>query len=309
MPSNTTPLSTLLKATDLLAQKDPTTLLSSEDRLAILGFPVAHSLSPAIQNAALKAAPLPYRYIPIEVTPEELAPTLQQLARLGFLGLNITIPHKQAILQHLDEISDHARFLGAVNTISIRDEKLFGYNTDGPGLVTALKEIWGLLLPAQRILILGASGGAGHAIAAQCVLEGCLELSLASRTPSILESQVKRLSQYSKNTIPVKAVELTEKGLSSVMPHVDLIVNATPVGMKESDPPLIPPQLFSRDHYCYDIVYSSATTPLMKSAIRAGAQSANGLSMLLYQGSLAFQIWFEQDPPLDAMRQGLLDAK
>ena len=302
MPSTPQPL---IKAADLLANKDPSSLLQPEDKLAVLGFPIAHSISPAMQNAALEAAPLPYRYIPIEVKPEELAPTLQKLARLGFLGLNITLPHKQAVLAHLDEVSDQAKFLGAVNTISIRDEKLFGYNTDGPGFVAALKETWDLMIPAQRILILGATGGAGRAIAAQCVLEGCLELYLASRTPSILEPQVQTLSQHAAGTIPIKAVELSSDALAAIMPHVDLIVNATPVGMNAGDSPLLPPQLFNEEQFFYDIVYSSTTTPLMQSAIAGGAQAANGLSMLLHQGALAFQIWFEQDAPLEVMRQHL----
>jgi shikimate dehydrogenase len=295
----------ILKASDLLANQAPQALLQAEDKCAVLGFPVAHSISPTMQNAAFQAARLPYNYIAIEVKPEELAPTLQKLVQLGFLGLNITLPHKQSVLSYINEVSDHASFLGGVNTISIRNEKLFGYNTDGPGFVTALKEKWNLLIPAQRILILGASGGAGKAIAAQCVLEGCLELYLASRTPTTLESEVKRLSQYSKGTIPIKAVELSNKGIASVMPHVDLIVNATSVGMSENDPSLIASDLFNEDQYCYDIVYSSSSTPLIKSALQAGAKATNGLSMLLYQGALAFQTWFEQDPPIEMMRQAL----
>jgi shikimate dehydrogenase len=282
----------VLKASDLIASKDPLSLLQAEDRYALLGFPVAHSISSPMQNAALQEARLPYNYISIEVRPEELDLTLQKLVHLGFLGLNITLPHKRAILPYLHEVSDQATFLGSVNTISIRNEKLFGYNTDGPGFVTALKEEWNLLLPSQRILILGASGGAGRAIAAQCILEGCLELYVASRTPETLTAEVERLSQFSKGTIPIHTVELSDAGIASVMPHVDLIVNATSVGMSE-------------DQYCYDIVYSSTTTPLMKSALQAGSQATNGLSMLLYQGALAFQIWFEQDPPIEIMRQAL----
>jgi shikimate dehydrogenase len=295
----------VLKASDLIASKDPLSLLQAEDKCALLGFPVAHSISSPMQNAALQEARLPYNYISIEVRPEELDLTLQKLVHLGFLGLNITLPHKRAILPYLHEVSDQATFLGSVNTISIRNEKLFGYNTDGPGFVTALKEEWNLLLPSQRILILGASGGAGRAIAAQCILEGCLELYVASRTPETLTAEVERLSQFSKGTIPIHTVELSDAGIASVMPHVDLIVNATSVGMSENDPLLISPHLFNEDQYCYDIVYSSTTTPLMKSALQAGSQATNGLSMLLYQGALAFQIWFEQDPPIEIMRQAL----
>lgn len=305
MPESTSSFPAMMTTADLLSEKDPLTLLQPEDRFAVLGYPIAHSLSPGLQNAALKNALLPYRYISLEVKPEELGATLKLLSQRGFLGLNITIPHKQAVLTHLDEISDHARFLGAVNTISIRNQQLIGCNTDGPGLVGALQEKWNLRVCAQRILILGANGGAGRAIAAECVLEGCMDLYLASRTPETLEQEIKRLSEYSYGSIPIHALELSEEALSQVMPHVDLIINATPVGMYEGEPSLIPSHLFNEDQYVYDIIYSSTTTPLMKSAQEAGAQAANGLLMLVHQAALAFQIWFDMDPPIDVMRKYL----
>jgi len=295
-----------LKASDLLAQKDRSILLGENDRLAVLGFPISHSLSPRMQNAALLAASLPHRYLGIEVRPEELGSTLALLVECGFLGLNITLPHKQAVIAHLDQVSDHARFLGAVNTILIRDQKLYGLNTDGPGLVAALQEIWGLLISRQRILLLGATGGAGRAIAAQAVLGGCRELTLASRVPKALSPQIEKLSDHARHTqgtIPIHATGLSEQELSHVLPRIDLIINATSLGMQEKDRALIPPHLFHKDHYCYDMVYSSASTPLMQSAMSAGAKAANGLSMLVHQGALAFQIWFEQVPPLDVMWQ------
>ena len=298
-----------LKASDLLAQKDRSILLGENDRLAVLGFPISHSLSPRMQNAALLAASLPHRYLGIEVRPEELGSTLALLVECGFLGLNITLPHKQAVIAHLDQVSDHARFLGAVNTILIRDQKLYGLNTDGPGLVAALEETWGLLISRQRILLLGATGGAGRAIAAQAVLGGCRELTLASRVPKALSPQIEKLSDHARHakqtqgTIPIHATGVSEQELSHVLPHVDLIINATSLGMQEKDRALIPPHLFHKDHYCYDMVYSSASTPLMQSAMSAGAKAANGLSMLVHQGALAFQIWFEQAPPLNVMRQ------
>ncbi len=299
---------TTLKAADLLSTKNCDQLLSPEDRFGLLGFPVAHSLSPRMHHAAFGAAHLPYCYLPIEVRPEELEQTLQKLLALGFLGLNITTPYKKAVIPYLDEVSHHAQFLGAVNTILMTEGRLLGYNTDGPGLVMALKETWNLPLPAQRILILGASGGAGGAMAAQSILEGCCKLILASRTPATLEPQVRALSEYVAEAISIEAVELSEQALSMVMPHVDLIINATPPSATSNDAPLIPSYLFHKNHYFYDMVYSSSRTALMKSAMNAGAQVSNGLSMLLYQGALAFQQWLDRPPPLEAMKKALTDA-
>lgn len=299
--------SSFVQAADLLQNKDPSSLIQSQDRLAILGFPVTHSASPAMQNAALEASQLPYRYIPIEVKPgeNELEFTVQMLTQLGFLGFNVTLPHKQAIIPYLDEISDHAAFLGAVNTIVIRDGKVSGTNTDGPGLITAVKETWGVSLSDQRILILGATGGVGRAIAAQCVLEQCHELYLASRTPSALEPQINSLSHHAGATIPIKAIGLNNDTLASIMPHVDLIVNATSVGMNNKDLSLIPSNLFHANQFLYDTIYSSGETALMQAASKAGARVADGHSMLLHQGALAFELWFGKPAPLEVMRQAL----
>lgn len=287
---------------DLLAGGACFKQLSPSARLAVLGYPVAHSASPLLHNAALQEANLFLQYVRIEVTPDELPMALNALRQTEFIGVNLTIPHKQKALTLVDQISDHAKILGAINTIVIRDGKLYGHNTDGPGFIAAIKETWGMPLASQRILILGASGGAGRAIAAQCALEGCRQLYLASRQNlssnskfSQLQEQAhflsKLLHQKSAHS-NVEIISLEPSALKDIMPHVDLIINATPVGMHPNDSSLIPSEFFQPHQFLYDTIYSGGTTALVQSALKSGVHAANGFSMLKYQAALAFKIWF-----------------
>ena len=288
--------------------------LTPPARLGILGCPVAHSLSPLIQNAALRVALLPLQYVCLEITPEELPKALEALRHSEFLGVNVTLPHKQEALALVDEVSDHARLLGAINTIVIRHGKLYGHNTDGPGFIAAVKSAWNLSLADQRVLILGATGGAGRAIAAQCALEGCRELYLASRTLSKLAAQMhipELLLQRTSSSRFVKAISLDATSLATVMPDVDLIVNATSVGMQKNDPSLIPSQLFHPGHFLYETIYSSGATSLMQAALNAGASATNGLSMLVHQGVQAFRLWFDDLDDIDlesVMKDALINT-
>ncbi len=273
-------------------------------RLALFGSPVAQSLSPLIQNAALRAAELDIEYVALKVTSEELPEALEKLRSSNFLGVNLTMPHKHRALTLVDEASPHARLLGAINTIMVRNGKLYGHNTDGPGFVAALLETENFVIKNKCILILGATGGAGRAIAAQAALEGCHTLYLASRMPRALQEQTTFLSQL-KADLHVEAVGLDPSSLARVMPHVDLIVNATPVGIHPEDDSLIPSHLFQKNHFLYDMLYYSKTTSIMEAALQAGSRASNGLSMLLHQGALAFEFWFDQPAPLEVMRTAL----
>ena len=255
---------------------------------------MAHSRSPEIHNERIKQQNLPWRYVAIDVKPEELTRALAFLRHSNFIGFNVTMPHKQQALTLMDEVTDHARLLGAINTVVTRDGKFFGSNTDGPGFIQALQEKWNLSLQGLSALILGATGGAGRALAMQSALEGCRELFLASRTPAALQEQVKHLSQV-RPDLAVEAIALDKSSLSWAISQVDLVVNATPIGfLGKEDPSLIPPELFEPRHYAYDIVYSTKPTPLMHAASRAGARSADGSSMTLLQGTLAFEEWFRK---------------
>lgn len=255
---------------------------------------MAHSRSPEIHNERIKKQNLPWRYVAIDVQPDELPSACDLLRKNNFIGFNVTMPHKQQALALMHEVTDHARLLGAINTVVIRDGKFFGSNTDGPGFVQALQEKWNLSLQGLSVLILGATGGAGRALAMQSALEGCCELFLASRTPVALQKQVKHLSQVRPDLV-IEAIGLDEPSLARAMSQINLVVNATPIGfLGKEDPSLIPPELFEPRHYAYDIVYSTKPTPLMQAASQAGARSADGSSMTLLQGTLAFEKWLEK---------------
>ncbi len=267
--------------------------LEPSARLALLGTPVAHSRSPEMHNELIKKLHLSWRYISIDVQPAELPRAFELLRENNFIGFNITMPHKQAALELVDEITDHARLLGAINTVLIRNGKFFGYNTDGPGFIAALKEEWNFSLRNRSLLILGASGGAGRALAIQSALEGCHQLFLSSRTPEILQPQVKQLFSI-KPDLLIETIGIDETSLSRATSQVDLIVNATPIGFLRSNvPALISKKFFQPRHHLYDMVYSNQPAPLIQEATAAGSFTADGSSMLRLQGEMAFQIWLD----------------
>ena len=266
-------------------------------RYAVLGDPVAHSASPAMHNAVLENLGLPDRYCRLHIRSDQLVEAIKLLVTLNFRGVNLTIPHKTEILPLLDEIDAHSQQLGAVNTVAFRDGKLIGTNTDGPGIVQAIREDFGIELKDQRILILGAGGGAGRAISTQCFLENCRILVLANRT---LEKIVTLARDLNATT-----TTLFSDTLQPQMRDIDLVINTSSVGMKLGDVSPLPSYLLNSDQYVYDTIYVGEKTPLQLEANVAGAQSANGLSLLLHQGVLALEFWLGQRIPVEVMRSGL----
>ena len=283
-------------------------------RLAVFGDPVAHSLSPPLHNPALRAAGLGTQYVRLHIRPEELADALAELPRQGFIGVNCTIPHKAAVLPHLTEVTEVARRTGTVNTVLVEDGSLIGHNSDAPGFKRAVREAFSVDLRDLRILILGAGGGAGRAAAVQCALERPERLVLANRTLDKAEALAAELREFFEDDRlegPVERLEVVpwnDEPLRAQMDHIDLIVNATSLGMKRSDPPLLAPVLLQPHHMIYDMVYAPPRTRLIADAEAAGARAANGLSMLLWQGAISFEFWFNRDAPVEAMRRGLYEA-
>jgi shikimate dehydrogenase len=279
-------------------------------RLGVFGDPVAHSLSPQMQNAALENLGLKERYARFQIDPEELPTGLELVRRLNFVGINLTLPHKTGALP-LVEVDESARKSGAVNTVLVDAENLIGFNTDGPGFLHAIRSEFSVDLRDLRVLLLGAGGGAGRAIAVQCALENCERLVLVNRTLQKAQDLAKELAPYfagSRVLGPVarlQAVPWDEASLRFQLANSDLVVNATPVGMKRSDPPLFPASLLAPHLMVYDTIYAPARTPLLAAAADAGALGANGFSMLLHQGALSFEIWFGRKAPLDVMRAAL----
>jgi shikimate dehydrogenase len=281
-------------------------------RLGVLGDPVAHSLSPQMQNAALRACKIDMQYARFHIRTNELRSALRFLRELDFIGVNLTVPHKIAAFTQVDEADERARRAEAVNTIRLRDKKLIASNTDGKGFLRAIRTEFSVDVRDLRVMVLGAGGGTGHAIAWQCALENCERLVLANRTLEKASALAERLQPFFAGprvlgpVARLEAMPLDEAALRAQLAHVDLIVNATPLGMNPSDPSPIPTRLLAPHHMVFDTVYGPSRTSLLRAADEAGARGANGLSMLLHQGALSFSIWFDREAPIDVMRAALV---
>jgi len=286
-------------------------------RLSVMGDPVAHSRSPEMHNPALKAAGISAAYARLHILADELPEALRLLSERNFIGTNITIPHKAAAMALMDEVDPQARRGGGVNTVVVEGQKLIGFSTDGPGLVRAIRADFGVDLRDLRVLILGAGGGAGRAIAVQCAVEGCDRLVLVNRTLERAQALAAELAPSFRETrvtgplMRLEAVPWEDAALARQLPFVDLIINATPLGMSSvpayaaRNVSPISVSLFRPHHMVYDTVYTASQTPLLAAARETGARTANGLSMLLCQGALSFEIWFGRPAPVDVMRAGL----
>ncbi len=283
-------------------------------KLAVLGDPISHSASPALQNAALADRKIEARYTRLHIREEELPETVRLLGERGFLGANLTIPHKIAALPLVDELSEGARRLGAVNTLSFDRGRILGFNTDGPGFVRALRAELGVDLHDLRVLILGAGGGAGRALAAQCAESKCERLALVNRdvtkAQSLADSLLPLFQGDTRLLGPVerlKVASFNDDAIAAELEHTDLIVNCTPLGLRYSDPLPLSPRLLRAHHLIFDTVYFGAqqSTRLETAAREAGARAVSGHALLLHQGALAFEIWFNQAAPLEVMRAAL----
>src|SRR5437870_6482399 len=280
-------------------------------RLGIFGDPVAHSLSPQMQNAALRACEIDMQFARFHIRTNELRSALRFLRQLDFIGVNLTVPHKIAAFAQIDEANESANRAGVVNTIRLHDKKLIGSNTDGEGFLRAIRTEFSVDVRDLRVLIIGAGGGTGHAIAWQCALENCERLVLVNRTYEKAQALAERLGPFFAGprvlgpVARLEAVAWEEAALRAQLGDVDLIVNAAPVGMSPRDPTPIPARLLAPHHMVFDAVYGPSKTALVRAAEEAGARGANGLSMLLHQGALSFSIWFGCEAPIDAMGRAL----
>ena len=280
-------------------------------RLGVFGDPVAHSLSPEMQNAALRACEINAQYARFHIRANELRSALRFLRNLDFVGVNLTLPHKIAGFAQIDEADESASRVGAVNTIRVRDRKLVGSNTDGEGFLRAIRTEFSVDVRDLRVMIIGAGGGTGGAIAWQCALENCERLVLVNRTLQKAIALAGQLRPFFSGprvlgpTARLEGVAWEESAIRMQLADIDLIVNATPLGMNPSDPAPIPARLLAPHHMIFDCVYGPSKTALLRAAEEAGSRGVNGLSMLLYQGALSFSIWFDRVPPIEAMRKAL----
>ena len=280
-------------------------------RLGVFGDPVAHSLSPQMQNAALDAFEIKMQYARFHIRPNELRSALRFLRELDFVGINLTVPHKIASLAQVDLADESARRCGALNTLRLHENKLIGSNTDGEGFSRSVRSEFSIDLRDLRVMILGAGGGTGHGIAWQCALENCERLVLVNRTLAKTSALVDRLRSFFAEprvlgpVARLEAVRWDEAAVRAQLSDIDLIVNATPLGMNPSDPAPIPARLLLPHHIVFDCVYRPSKTAFLRAADEAGARGANGLSMLLHQGALSFSAWFDREAPMEVMRAAL----
>ena len=274
-------------------------------KLGIIGYPIGHSISPVFQQAGLDHLGIDATYEKWEVTPEAVGEFVAGLRAPGSLGINITVPHKQAVIPFLDEVDEWATTAGAVNTIVNRDGRLTGHNTDGPGFLRALSVETGYAPGGTRALILGA-GGAARGILLALARGGVDSLVIANRTLERAET----LAQLAKdNGVPAEAISLTKTDVSAdaltqAAASANLIVNCTTLGMShgpdEHGSPLSAAQV-PASAIVNDLVYNPLKTPLLEEAAAAGATTLGGLHMLVYQGVLSFQMWTGQDAPVEVM--------
>ncbi|MGH8092470.1 MAG: shikimate dehydrogenase [Chthoniobacterales bacterium] len=286
--------------------------ISPPIRLGVLGDPVSQSFSPALQNAALETTGLALQYARFQIAPDELAPALQRMRELGFVGCNLTVPHKIAALSLVEIMDERARKMGAINTIVFRNGSSLGWNTDGPGFERAIREEFSVDLRDLRVLLLGAGGGTGRALAYQCARENCERLVLVNRTFDKAQALARELAGYFSGPrvlgpeARLEAVRWEDHSLRAQIARTDLVVNATTLGLNQSDPSPLPRALIAPHLMVYDLICKKSPTRLLSAAAEAGARGANGLTMLLYQGALAFELWFDRPAPLAAMRKVLI---
>ena len=279
----------------------------------VIGQPISHSKSPPMQLAAFHACGIPARYVRVEISPEALPGGIRKMRELPFAGWNCTVPHKFAMSGLVDELAESARQLGAVNTVLNDNGRLIGFNTDGEGWVRAIRSEFSLDIRDLRILVLG-TGGAGHAIASQAALEGCQKLVLVNRTESKARELSLKLAPCFKSEklmgadSRLKVIPWDEKIITRELNQIDLLVNGSSLGLKPQDPSPLPARAL-QPHLCVqDLIYLPQQTRLLEAAREAGARGADGLSMLLHQGALAFEIWTGRTAPVNEMKKALLES-
>jgi shikimate dehydrogenase len=268
--------------------------------LALIGQPVVHSLSPAMHNAAFDEDGLNFVYVCLDVDPEDLPGAVGGLEALKFRGFNVTMPHKRAMVGLVDGLDDGARVSGAVNTVVIEASGTRGYNTDGGGMVMACEEA-GIELSGESVLLLG-SGGTAAAIAVAFGEAGVGDLHIVSRDVG----HAARLRDKLRPTGMKKLSVGSLADLEQDAPGANVIVNATPLGMKEDDPLPLPPEYVQESRAVCDVVYRPGKeTPLVRLAKEGGARVVAGGRMLLYQGVLAQKLWTGRKPNVEAMDRAI----
>ncbi|MFC1698688.1 shikimate dehydrogenase [Candidatus Omnitrophota bacterium] len=272
------------------------------NKFGLIGYPVQHSYSAIMHNAAFQELGIAASYELFEVRPEKLAADVQGLIEAGICGFNVTIPHKEKIIASLDQVTPEAELIGAVNTIKVNPDKTTqGFNTDGPGFIEHLVQAVGFDPKDKQVSILGA-GGAAKAVSLQLASAGAKQITLFDIDKDKAQGLADKLTDNFSGVKTVLAAEPNQL----LRDETALLINATPVGMHQEDQLVFDPGLFHSKLMVYDLIYNPAQTALLQEAKRKGCAGIfNGLGLLLYQGVLAFKIWLGIDPPIAVMEESL----
>lgn len=271
----------------------------------VIGHPVAENPTVLMQEAAFRALGLNWRYLNIEVLPEDLGAAVAGLRAMNFAGINCTIPHKVAVIQYLDDVAPDARLMGAVNTVRREGSRLIGENTDGKGFLRALRDDAGVDPTGKRFVALGA-GGAARAVTVELALAGAAEITVVNRTPSRALPLVDLLNQKT----PTRATFVPWDRTYAIPEGTDVLVNTTSIGLypdvdaqPDVDYATIQPGMV----VC-DVIPNPPQTPFLRAAAARGVRTLDGLGMLVYQGAIGFRMWTGHDAPVDVMRRALGDV-
>jgi len=278
------------------------------NQVGLIGYPVSHSLSPIMQQAAFNKLKIDACYILWETPKDQLTVKINSLRSPDIMGANITIPYKENVLHLVDDCDPFAARIGAINTIVNRNGRLFGYNTDAPGFITALLELEDhpFECAGKNVVILG-TGGAARAAVVGLVDKGVGGILLVGRTETQLQKILQDVEALTANsTTLLKGALFGDSDVTASLPQTDLVVNATPIGLKPDDLTLlIDVNTLATSALVMDMIFNPPLTPLLRSAKAHGCQIMNGLSMLLYQGALAFELWTSCPAPIQVMQRAL----
>lgn len=274
--------------------------------VGVMGAPVEHSRSPQMHNAALAKAALDYVYVPFHVRPGDIAAALEGFKALNVVGINVTLPHKQAVIPHLTSMSRQSELIGAVNTLSFREGGIHGDNTDADGFLQALREAAQdnmlFLRLFREVVVLGA-GGAARAVVVALALAGAKQIVIANRTATKAVALAEEMQE--KTGVAMQGMGLMDTRVDAAVRDSTLLVNTATASMEADAPLLIDGNSLSPHTFVYDIVYTPPVTPLMRAAAERGCKTLGGIGMLIHQGAIAFEKWTGVKPCLATLRHAL----
>jgi len=270
--------------------------------IGVIGDPVEHSRSPQMHNAAIQELAIDYVYVPFHVRPESLKEAVDGFKALNVVGINVTLPHKKAVLLLMDSISKEAEFIGAVNTMVFKDGKVEGHNTDARGFVASLWEEGLYDIKDKNVVVLGAGGGA-QAVVVGLALEGAKRIIIANRTLDKAQQLGRDLSK--KTGVEIKGISLDDNLLPVYLSESQILVSTITAGMDTTIPLAINPEWLHKGLVVCDIVYTPHVTNLLKAAAEKGLKTVGGLGMLVHQGAISFQLWTGKQPSVKIMRKAI----